>query len=212
MWFARLIWAAILTYIVLECSSIGTLKVMGVEVNNSSEHCGQSQERTVSSLPLKLTHLPVRLSLPYYPWSYYYQQVRNDPDMGPYLDQKMIPALEAPGDPVYRLKQMAAAAMCARLALARSGREADMAFDGLDPVETDLRVAFAIALSMEIAKSEQSSKSERIAALRELLEVVRADYPVGIPKPFDFAAWDDTARLTAETKIEVQIEALGGVP
>ena len=62
MWFTRLIpLAVIFTYIVLECASIGTDKVMGVEVNNSSEHCGQPQERTVCSVPEKLTNLPVRL-------------------------------------------------------------------------------------------------------------------------------------------------------
>ncbi len=69
-----------------------------------------------------------------------------------------------------------------------------------------------ILAAIEIAKSEQFSKEERIAALRELLEVVRADYPVGIPEPFDFAQWDATARLTAETYIKADIEALGGVP
>ncbi|HLP92147.1 MAG TPA: hypothetical protein VK184_26600 [Nostocaceae cyanobacterium] len=38
-----------------------------------------------------LTHLPVRLSLPYYPWAEAYKIVRADPDMRPYLDQQMIP-------------------------------------------------------------------------------------------------------------------------
>ncbi|HLP92146.1 MAG TPA: hypothetical protein VK184_26595 [Nostocaceae cyanobacterium] len=152
-----------------------------------------------------LTHLPVRLSLPYYPWAEAYKIVRADSDMGPYLDQQMIPALERAGDPAQRLTNMANAATQARLAFAETRREPDFTFAALDPVEVDLQLAFIVALSKKIAEAPQVSVEEKITALRELLTIVKADYPVGIPEPSDFAPWTATARITAEAEIKVII-------
>jgi hypothetical protein len=155
-----------------------------------------------------LTHLPVRLSLPYYPWADAYKRVRSDPDMGKYLDQQMIPALENVGDPAQRLTNMAKAAQQARVALAESGRQTDFSFGGLDPVETDLRVAFIVALSQKIVDTPGATVEEKLAALRELLTIVKAEAPVGIPEPSNFASWNATARITAKTEIMVRIENL----
>lgn len=210
MRFARLILLVlILSCVVLACRTASTLNAKALPVNSPSQNCSSSQLRKVPSMSEKPSHLPVCLSLPYYPWTNYYNQVRSDKDMGTYLDQKMIPALEAPGDPAERLKKMAAAAQEARTAVSGASRQVDSTFNGLDPVETDLRVAFMTALSEKIATSEAPPET-RLAELRALLAIVRAEPPVGVPEPFEFRPWDATARITAETEIKVHIEALEG--
>ncbi|MEB3292244.1 MAG: hypothetical protein VKJ24_03710 [Synechococcales bacterium] len=156
----------------------------------------------------ELTHLPIRLSLPYYPWANAYQTVRQNSILARYLDQKMIPALEAPGNPADRLRTMAQAAQAARIEFSQSGAQADMSFQGLDPVETDLRVAFFAALSQAIATHPTASKADKQAALQELLPIVTAEEPIGIPAPSQFQTWTATARITAETEIKVHLEDL----
>lgn len=162
----------------------------------------------VTNMNQPLTHTAVQLILPYYPWQTEYNRVRTDPNLGLYLDSQMIPALEASGDPIQRLTKMANAATAARVKLAEAGRQADFSFNGLDPVEIDLRVAFFVVLSQQIAESKQGGRTEKIEALKTLIAIVHKPYPVGIPEPSEQVSWTATAQLTAETAIQVHLEAL----
>ena len=102
---------------------------------------------------------------------------------------------------------MAAAAQKGREALAAAGKQADFDFNGLDPVEVDLRVVFFTALAQAITAAEAPTDAKR-AALTALVRLVEAPPPVGVPAPDDKIAHTATARITAKTKIEVQLEAL----
>jgi hypothetical protein len=158
----------------------------------------------------KLLRESVKIVVPYFPWAATYAEVRADADLGKFLDSAIIPALESAGDPADRLRAMAGAIQQARMAFASSGRGPNLSFNGLDPVETDLRVAFFVALSAKVASHVESPRETRLAALQGLLALVHADDPVGVPGPKDTEPWNATARVTAETEIEVQIEKLGG--
>lgn len=157
-------------------------------------------------MPDALTHLPVKLTTPYFPWQAAYDRVAADPQMGSALPA-MRAALEAAGPPAERLTAMAAAAGKARGALAGAGRQADFSFNGLDSVEIDLRVVFFSALAKAIAEAKAPVEEKR-AALTELRKLVDAPDPVGVPAPNERVSNTATARITAATHIEVHIEAL----
>jgi hypothetical protein len=157
-------------------------------------------------MPDALTHLPVKLNPPYHPWQAAYDRVAADPQMGSALPA-MRAALEAAGPPAERLTAMAAAAGKARGALAGAGRQADFSFNGLDPVEFDLRVVFFRALADAIMASEAPAKEKR-AALVELKKLVDAPDPVGVPEANDRLSWTGTGRMAARLGVEVHIEAL----
>jgi hypothetical protein len=162
------------------------------------------------TMAAKLLLDTVKLTLPYFPWADAYASVRGDADLGKFLDSRVIPALEGPGEPAARLRAMAAAVQQARMAFAASGRAPNLSFNGMDPVETDLREAFFVALSAKVAGHVETRKEARLAALQALLALVRSDEPVGVPAPKDSQPWNATARITAETEIEVHIEKLQG--
>ena len=161
-----------------------------------------------ASTETALTDLPVTLSPPYHPWADTYAGVRADEHLGPAVDA-MIDALQAPGPAADRLRAASAAAQTRRVALADAGRQANFTWNGLDLVEYDLKICFFDALARAIAAAAAPA-ADRLAALQALTALVNQDPPVGLPAPNERVSWTMTGRMTAETMVAVQIEALGG--
>lgn len=160
------------------------------------------------TMPAEPTHRAIDLDPPYYPWQEAYERVRADPILGAALKDEMIPALEAAGPPEERLRTMGEAANAARARYAAQGQQADFTFQGMDPVEVDLKVVFFRDLAAAIAADSSLSTEAKREALESLLPLVEAESPVGLPAPDERVPHTQTARLTAKTMIEAKLEAL----
>jgi len=155
-----------------------------------------------------LTHLPVTLVLPrFHNRADAYARVRADPVLGPALDNALVPALEATGAPEARLQAMVSAANAAREAFTAAGGSPTQDFNGLDPVQLDLKQALFVALAGAIGADPRGADEKRVA-LDSLDALVTADWPIGLPSDNEMAPWTIGARLDATLAIQLAREGL----
>jgi hypothetical protein len=155
-----------------------------------------------------LTHLPVTLILPrFHNRADAYARVRAYPVLGAALADALVPALETAGAPEVRLQALVAAANAAREAFVAGGGSPTQDFNGMDPVQTDLKQALFVALAGAIGADGRST-AEKQAALDALDGVVAADWPIGLPPDSEMAPWTLGARLDATLAIQLAREAL----
>ena len=165
-----------------------------------------SNDQAHPAMPTDPTHSAITLKTPYYPWQASYDRVRANPELATLLDQDVIGALSAAGDPADRLRAASAGMQKAREALTRDGTQVDFTFNGLDSVEIDVKVCFFRDLAAAIAARSDLSVDVRKDALQRLRALVSG--PNGLPAPNERVANTQTARMTAETMIDVAVEGL----
>jgi len=152
--------------------------------------------------------LPVTLVLPrFHNRADAYARVRADPVLGPALDNALVPALEATGAPEARLQAMVSAANAAREAFTAAGGSPTQDFNGLDPVQLDLKQALFVALAGAIGADPRGADEKRVA-LDSLDALVTADWPIGLPSDNEMAPWTIGARLDATLAIQLAREGL----
>jgi hypothetical protein len=165
-----------------------------------------SNEQAHPAMPNDPTHAAISLKTPYYPWQASYDRMRARPELAAILDQDVLGPLTAAGDPAGRLRAASEGMQKARLVLTRDGAQVDFSFDGLDDVEIDVKVCFFRDLAAAVAARSDLSAEARKQALQRLRALVSG--PHGLPAPNERVANTQTARMTAETMIDVHLEGL----
>lgn len=164
--------------------------------------------RVDDDAPANLTHLSIRIPPPRDAWFVAYESVRQVRYLNDLLDDELIPALEAEGDPAGRLQRFSEIVTDAQQHMTETGSRVDDSYSGLLPMASDLKVLFYFTLAGRIASTDYRIKAERRRALQKLLKMVESPEPAGFPEPDDGLPWTVNAEDEARSAIQMYIDAL----